>query len=221
MKRIFLSLLVLLPCVALSAKYQSCESPQYKMHVEKRLAFFEQLEKQRYEEALNQLKEKPFESWDRQDQEIFLSVNTVLLAKFGSKELALKNIDRFEQSEKVNMQLAFSVESGDMPHLINIARGWIALKDGNDEAAIEYLYASTKTKGSPVLNSFGPDLTLIRALYQKGYGSAVLKYLELSELFWDHKLSEEYTSAWRKLIDKNCAIQFHFYDTTFVKTLAP
>jgi hypothetical protein len=49
-------------------------------------------------------------------------------------------------------------------HLINIAHGWVAFNDGNERKAVNYLLASIDTKGSPVLNNFGPDMTFVKSI---------------------------------------------------------
>ncbi|WP_286235811.1 hypothetical protein [Thalassotalea sediminis] len=216
MKFILIGLLVLLALPALSGKYSSCEDPQYKAYVAKRLAFYEKLEKERYKEALDKLQETPFESLSKPEKELFLSSNTVLSARFDTKKVAVKNIKRFEEIQK---QKPFYAKSGDMPHLVNIARGWMALNAGDEKAAINYLLDSTNTKGSPVLGSFGPDKTLVRALYQRGHNEAVLEYLRLAESFWNTESAKNYIEVWRKMIKSSCAIQFQFYDTTSIKEI--
>lgn len=216
MKFTIIVILVLLTLPAFAAKYSGCEDPKYKTYVEKRLIFYKKLEKERYEKALNGLEENPFESMNNSEKELFLNGNTVLSARFDTTEVALKNIKRFKE---VQDKMPFYAKSGDMPHLINIARGWMALNAGNEKAAFGYLLDSTKTKGSPVLGSFGPDKTLIRALYQQGHNDVVLEYLKMSESFWYTESAKNYIEVWRKMIKNSCAIQFQFYDTTSIKEL--
>ena len=216
MKFTIIVFLVLLTLPTFAAKYSGCEDPQYKAYVDKRLAFYKKLEKERYEKALNELDDRSFESMDKSEKVLFLNSNTVLSARFDTKEIALKNIKRFELLQD---NMPFYAKSGDIPHLVNIARGWMALNEGDEKAAIGYLLDSTDTKGSPVLGSFGPDKTLIRALYQRGYNDAVLEYLKFSESFWNTESAKNYIEVWRKMIKSGCAIQFQFYDTTSMKEL--
>jgi len=216
MKFSLISFLVLLSLPASSVQYSGCEDPQYKAYVSKRLAFYHKLEKERYKEALEKLKETSFEDMDKSDQRIYLYSNTILSARFDTKEVAMKNIERYQE---VQAQRPFYSKLGDVPHIINIAQGWIALKAGDEKAAINYLLKSTNTEGSPVLGSFGPDKTLIRALYQRGYSEPVLEYLSLSESFWNTESAKNFMKVWRKMIKNNCAIQFQFYDTTSIEEL--
>jgi len=216
MKFTIIVILVLLTIPAIAAKYSGCEDPQYKTYVAKRLAFYKKLEKERYEKALNALDKSPFESMNKSEQKLFLNVNIVLSARFDTNEVAMKNIKRYEE---VQEKMPFYAKSGDMSHLVNIARGWMALNAGDEKAAIGYLLDSTNTKGSPVLGSFGPDKTLIRALYQQGHNDAVLEYLKLSESFWNTDNAKKKIEVWRKMIKHDCSIQFQFYDTISIKKL--
>ena len=61
----------------------------------------------------------------------------------------------------------------------NTVRGVSALRDGDLQAAGEYLCRAGRTCGSPVLNSFGPDMTLAGLLLEAGARDAVLEFLEL------------------------------------------
>jgi len=73
---------------------------------------------------------------------------------------------------------------GDSLYTGNMVLGLLALHDGNVEQAKHYLLESAKTKGSPVLGSFGPDFRLARALVQKGEREVVLQFLDLCRAFW-------------------------------------
>jgi hypothetical protein len=216
MKITFIAILILLAFPTFAVKYSGCEDPNYKAYVEKRLENYEQLKKQSYAKAIELLKVTPFNSLNSLDKELFLYSNTVLSAQFDSEEVALKNIERFEEIEANKPSYA---KSGNMPHLTNIARGWLALKSGNTDVAIGYLLESTKTKGSPTLSSFGPDMSLIRELYKQGDKEAVSKYLESVESFWNTDDAMNKFEVWRKMSKNDCSIQFQFYDTTSIKEL--
>ncbi|MBA6293789.1 hypothetical protein H4J58_06360 [Colwellia sp. MB3u-70] len=204
---------------SLAEQYSGCKDPKYITYVDKRLVFYEKLDKDSYEKALNQLSITSFENLNEREKYLFLYSNIVLSARFDSEEVALKNISRFEAIEEIKSKKPFYTKSGDMPHLINITLGWMVLNAGKEKAAISYLLDSTNTNGSPVLGSFGPDKTLIRALYKKGHSNAVLEYLKLSETFWNTEGAKKYIEVWRKMIKNNCAIQFQFYDTTSIEKL--
>lgn len=82
------------------AKHPNDKDLQYKACVAKRLAFYEKLEKERYERAIEKLQETSFKSLSKSEQELFLNTNTVLSAKFDTKTVALKNIKRFEEIQE-------------------------------------------------------------------------------------------------------------------------
>ena len=54
----------------------------------------------------------------------------------------------------------------DAAHDGNTLLGLLALKEGDIEAANQYLIQSGTTKGSPVLSSFGPSMALANALLE-------------------------------------------------------
>jgi len=60
----------------------------------------------------------------------------------------------------------------------------VALKRGNVVDAKRYLLESGKTKGSPVLSSFGPDFILARALLDAGERETVAEFLAECKSFW-------------------------------------
>jgi hypothetical protein len=72
--------------------------------------------------------------------------------------------------------------------------GVIALRRGDMLQAKQYLAASGKTKGSPQLDSFGPNMSLAKALLEKGERDAVLDYFEACRTFW--KMGAKQLDAW-------------------------
>jgi len=76
--------------------------------------------------------------------------------------------------------------------------GHVALNAGDVEGARMHLLESAKTPGSPVLNSFGPELTLAKVLLEKGEREAVIQYLESLPRYW--KGRQEAIDEWVILI---------------------
>ena len=87
---------------------------------------------------------------------------------------------------------------GDAIHDGHRILGHVALKAGDVEGARTHLLESAKTPGSPVLNSFGPELTLARDLLAKGERQAVIQYLESLPRFWQGR--QEAIDEWVILI---------------------
>ena len=83
---------------------------------------------------------------------------------------------------------------GQAVHDGNMVLGMISMKQGNVAQAREYLLASGKTTGSPVLDSFGPNMILAKALLEAGERDAVLEYLEACRAFW--KMGASQLDAW-------------------------
>ena len=62
----------------------------------------------------------------------------------------------------------------------------VALRRGDEAAAQQHLLASGGVLGSPALNSFGPNMSLARALLLRvrGRTRVVLEYLDKCSEFW-------------------------------------
>jgi len=207
-----ITLSLYLPLMSNAAQFSGCSDPNYIAYVDKRLAFYEKIERERYQKAKSEL-QLPFEELGWAEKELYLFGNTILSTRFDTKHIAIKHIREYESSSSI----FFS--NGDAIHNTKIARGWLALIQGKEDEAIKFLMASTKTRGSPVLNSFGPDVTLIRELYQRGRKMAVLKYLKAVQSFWNIESALEYIRVWEAMIASDCPIQFQFYDTTSIAEL--
>jgi len=101
---------------------------------------------------------------------------------------AFKAGDFDKASEYAHQMLKLSGagwNSGNNIHYGNIVLGHVALAKGDTETAAAYLIKAGETKGSPQLDSFGPNMTLAQELLIAGEDEAVLKYLEACGHFWD------------------------------------
>ena len=78
--------------------------------------------------------------------------------------------------------------------------GRIAVKEGDIEGAKVQLLESAMHKGSPQLNSFGPNMTLAKDLLEKGETEIVLKYFGLCGEFWE--MGTEDLKAWSAVVKK-------------------
>ena len=74
--------------------------------------------------------------------------------------------------------------TGDATFSGNFVLGRIAVKEGRIEEAKQYLLKAGETTGSPVLNSFGPNMSLANDLLKKGERETVTNYFELCHKFW-------------------------------------
>ncbi|HEY5914197.1 MAG TPA: hypothetical protein VJA21_26720 [Verrucomicrobiae bacterium] len=74
--------------------------------------------------------------------------------------------------------------NGDAVHDGHLVLGLIASDEGQVEEAKRHLLAAGKSRGSPVLGSFGPNMSLAKELLEKGEQETVLQYLESCRKFW-------------------------------------
>lgn len=74
---------------------------------------------------------------------------------------------------------------GNAIHHGHLILGRVELKRNRLGPAIEELHEAGKTRGSPQLKAFGPNMLLARELLELGETQAVIKYLDLCREFWD------------------------------------
>jgi TonB family protein len=122
------------------------------------------------------------------------------LAPLAKAALAAGALDKASlyANELLTTAQAGDWNDGNAVHDGNMVRGLVALRSGNVEQAAKDLVEAGKTKGSPQLNSFGPNMTLASELLAKGERDAVLEYLSLCKNFW--KLGDARLDAWIDLI---------------------
>jgi tetratricopeptide (TPR) repeat protein len=78
----------------------------------------------------------------------------------------------------------FFRNDGNAVHHGNLILGRIALHSGDVEQAKRHLVASAETSGSPQLNSFGPNMSLAKELFEHGERDIVLEYFKRCGSFW-------------------------------------
>ena len=80
----------------------------------------------------------------------------------------------------------------------NSGLGLAALHGGDREEAKRRLRAAGKTKGSPQLGSFGPNVTLAAELLRAGERDAVLEFFESCRGFW--KMGGAQLDGWKSAV---------------------
>ena len=95
---------------------------------------------------------------------------------------------------------------GNAIHKINIAKGRIALNRSNKEKAMQYLLEAANIDGSPQLDSFGPNMTLAKALLDKSETEIVIEYLESCKRFWKNENGK--ILKWQEMIKKGLKPDF-------------
>jgi ATP/maltotriose-dependent transcriptional regulator MalT len=115
----------------------------------------------------------------------FYDLAALAKAAFGRGEL-----DSAEALADELLTLAIGREQdwnyGNAIHHGHLVRGQVALSRGDVEAARAELLLGGKTRGSPQLDTFGPNMALAAALIAVGETAVALEYFELVRVFWDH-----------------------------------
>lgn len=103
-----------------------------------------------------------------------VDINDYAKAKRYADELLRLSVELFSKEKP----------DDDSTHKGNIVIGRLTLREGNIEAAKSYLLKSAMVEGSPVLGSFGPNMTLAKELLEKDERAVVLEYFDLCAKFW-------------------------------------
>jgi hypothetical protein len=155
------------------------------------------------EESLTQLKEK-FKGLPEGLQKFY--VQTHIVSKYSSETLTAQNSSDAKRFAEANLSLAERYKNdwnySNAVHKSNLVLGRLALQKGNVAAAKEFLKISCEVKGSPQLNSFGPNMTLAKELLEKKEKKAVLDYLDSCLKFWKPGPFESEVTQWKKQINQ-------------------
>jgi hypothetical protein len=87
---------------------------------------------------------------------------------------------------------------GNAVHHGHLVLGEVALARGDQSGAVTELLAAGRTRGSPQLNSFGPNMRLAKALLEAGERASVLEFLQSCESFW--ALGHRQLQDWAELV---------------------
>jgi hypothetical protein len=80
----------------------------------------------------------------------------------------------------------------------HIVLGVLALKAGDRTTAEQHLLEAGRSPGSPQMDTFGPNMTLAKALLEQGRKKTVLRYFELCRKFW--KMDDGRLDRWRDAV---------------------
>lgn len=95
---------------------------------------------------------------------------------------------------------ADTFQHGNAVHLAHITLGKVALARGESASAAAHLRAASEVRGSPQLNTFGPDLELASQLLAIGQRDAVTHYIDGCKRFWESGASS--LEKWTLAIDR-------------------
>ncbi len=120
------------------------------------------------------------ESWDfgRHGLQISLARAAVAAELLDVASIAANTVLREAPQFEVTWQYGNAVHWG------HIVLGHVARLRGDDDVAAKELGLADRTRGSPQLDSFGPDLELAQRLLDVERTEAVLDYLTQCQRFW-------------------------------------
>ena len=101
-------------------------------------------------------------------------------------------------NELLTLAPSFPHQNGDAIHDGHTVLGRVALARGDRETARRELLLAGSTPGSPVLDSFGPDMSFAREMLRAGERDTVLQYFDQCLRFW--KFGDEPIRRWKWLI---------------------
>jgi hypothetical protein len=82
----------------------------------------------------------------------------------------------------------------DILHAAHSILGRVALQNGDVLEAKRQLLASGDVQGSPVLDSFGPGMSLVKELLDRNERAVVLEYFVLISSFWKNEKLQQWTA---------------------------
>jgi hypothetical protein len=119
------------------------------------------------------------------------------------RALAEGDVDAAEARAKALLKTARSRsghwDEGNLIHHGHLILGHLRLRAGDEEGATEHLLAAGRTRGSPQLNSFGPNMTLAKALLERGQRQPVLDYFRECAVFWTSGI--EQLAEWQGMVE--------------------
>jgi len=124
---------------------------------------------------------------DRQEERDLI-LNDAAEAAFNSGNYEKARDYAAEELQKAESRSYWNY--GNAVHDGNAMLGRVALKEGDLVKAREHLLAAGNTPGSPVLCSFGPDMSLANDLLKQGENETVITYLTSCGRFWKKPVLE-------------------------------
>ncbi len=195
-----------------------CDDPEYHQFVKQRFAYFEAKNMRLYDQTLADYKRSltgssnPYQVLGDLSRHLKYSAQIDPISDVSAK---INRMFAHGDALSVSQQIAGNVLDGfsSEAHAVDIARAWVAYRQGKHEAAFNALLMSIETSESAVLHSFGPDFELVRRMYQDGHTEPVIAYINKTREFWTGKRADKLRDVWLKMINAGCQILFDSVDT--------
>ncbi len=153
------------------------------------------------------------ESADKAEQELAATPTggPMYAWRLGKAAKAAASAGRWESSETWgNELLAIAARGksrdGNAVHDAHVVLGRVALHRGDIDAAKVHLLKAGMTPGSPVLGSFGPNMSLARDLLEAGETETVLQYFDECRGFWVHH--RDTLDEWTTIVERGGMPEF-------------
>lgn len=197
---------------------QGCDDAEYLEYIEQRFTYLESRNRRLLNDTLQDYQRSLSNNSNPYQVLNNLSRHIKYSAQFEPIEIAKSKIERaFDYANKMSteQQIAGDVYDGfgSENHYVDIARAWIAYREGKNQEAFNALHNSISDIDSALLSAFGPDFDLVRQLYSDGYIEPVVAYIKKTESLWTGKRPDALRSAWLSMIKAGCKIQFDSIDT--------
>ena len=110
------------------------------------------------------------------------AISTPFMASLACQSGQIEKAEQYAR-EALRNPPSFPASLADSIHTSNNVLGLVALQRGDIAGARAYLLASTKVRSSLLLDRWGPNLALAKALIDKGQNDAVLEYFQACKPF--------------------------------------
>lgn len=218
---LLLLVLVALPPKSHAMYVQGCQDPKYHAYINSQFATFAQNNKHMYTQTLREYQRiEQIDSATRDNTFLRISALTRHLTYSAQldpiEEVGLKIDALLSYSEALSMEKRIAGlvldEFSSENHAINMARAWIAYRQGDIDATQDSLMASLDIKDPLLLSAFGPDFSLVRHLYKDGYIDIVKAFINKTKTFWLTSEANRLRFIWRQMMILHCPIQFESSD---------
>ncbi len=218
---LLLLFLIALPPKSHAMYVQGCEDPQYHAHINSRFATFAQNNKRMYTQTLRDYerieqtdsatRDNAFQRISALTRHLTYSAQLDPIQEVGLKIDALLSYSESFSMEKRIAGLVLDEFSSEN-HAINMARAWIAYRQGDLDATQDSLMASLDIKDPLLLSAFGPDFSLVRHLYKDGHIDIVKAFINKTKTFWLTSEANRLRFIWGQMMILHCPIQFESND---------
>lgn len=125
-----------------------------------------------------------------------MKASTAALAAGETKKAKVYAQSTLQQADALSIN---SID-GTAIHVGNLVLGHVVLAEGDVTEAKRLLLEAGKTKGSPPLDTFGPNMRLAKELLAMGEKEVVLQYFDLCAKFWE--LHHDRLDEWKAIVIK-------------------